>query len=462
MEGCSFQNQLLAVVEVLAKAAVAEMNRRVDEGCAVLRVEVSHSRRDIELLKRKLDLMEAALRRSRTRGRRRVLHPPATDRFPPLVKIVLNKDRADSSWDSPVDSPVDGGTPGQTLQGAEAEPAAAEDHILIKEENAEEEPWRNDVEDKMSDFSEAEQLADFSASPHVPPDGFAEHYDSAGTPTDPDGLAAPAEAFHAFPEEHPGAGHGEAELVVKLETEDKPDENAAPLGAEQFVTEDDEAQMWMSGLCRDAAGPSGCYSGPQFQQVPAVFASQSALLLEDGAGPRAPSAGKSQSVLMTAARVKRRARTFACRRSQPEDGHGALSQINCGDPSSIPSQSASHLTPPPQDSVAPGSAHLYGRPGFGLARRMRTPWRSGLGEKRFCCSFCDKTFMRFSQLKEHLRSHTGEKPFSCAQCGRCFTKQCNLIRHAVVHSGEKPHQCAMCGKCFTQRSSLKSHQKTAH
>ena len=97
------------------------------------------------------------------------------------------------------------------------------------------------------------------------------------------------------------------------------------------------------------------------------------------------------------------------------------------------------------------------------ARMRALSWRSGsVGDKRFCCTYCDKSFVRFCQLEEHLRRHTGEKPFSCLQCGRSFTKQCNLIRHAVVHSGEKPHQCAACGKCFTQRSSLKSHQKTAH
>uniref|UniRef100_A0A672RH96 Si:ch211-155e24.3 n=1 Tax=Sinocyclocheilus grahami TaxID=75366 RepID=A0A672RH96_SINGR len=81
-------------------------------------------------------------------------------------------------------------------------------------------------------------------------------------------------------------------------------------------------------------------------------------------------------------------------------------------------------------------------------------------EKRFSCSYCEKSFSRFSQLKEHLRCHTGEKPFACAQCGRSFTKHCNLTRHAVVHSGEKPYQCGQCGKRFTQRSSLKSHQRT--
>lgn len=71
MEGSSFQSQLLSVMEVLAQAAVAEINRRVDDSCAVLRVELSQSRRDIELLKSKYEEMEAELRRSRRRARRR-------------------------------------------------------------------------------------------------------------------------------------------------------------------------------------------------------------------------------------------------------------------------------------------------------------------------------------------------------------------------------------------------------
>ncbi|CAN9503029.1 unnamed protein product [Ophioblennius macclurei] len=466
MESCSFQSQLLAVVEVLAKAAVAEIDRRVDDSCTVLRLEVSHSRRDIELLKRKCEVMETELRRRKIRARRRVFHPPATDKFPPLDKTVMNKEGPSCDWDSQMES----GTPSDPLQSADVEPAPASDHILIKEESAEEDTWRNDAEDKMSDFSGAEQLPDFPASPHDQGDSFAEHYHSAENPADPESLISPADAFGTFPEQQPNMSQNEAELVVKLETEDKPDENAAPLDSDEFMTEEDEAQMWMSGLCRDADGPSVSYAGPQFEQIPTVFASQSSLLLDNNAGSRVHSGPKSQSVLMSAARVKRRARTFACRRSQPEETLGALSQVNCTDPSSIHQHNAqrgaaSHMSHPDEDLMAPvptGHVYGHGRSTFGLARRMRTPWRSCLGEKRFGCSFCDKSFMRFSQLKEHLRSHTGEKPYSCAQCGRCFTKQCNLIRHAVVHSGEKPYECSLCGKCFTQRSSLKSHQKSAH
>lgn len=468
MESCSFQNQLLSVVEVLAKAAVAEINRRVDDSCAVLRLEVSHSRRDIDLLKRKCEVMEAELRRRKIRARRRVFHPPATDKFPSLVKIVLNKEGRSADWDGHVESD----TPSQPPQCADTEPVPEDDHVLIKEESAEEDAWRNNAEDKMSDLSgaETEQLPDFPVSPHVQADSFEDHYHSAENPTDPESLVSPVDGFDAFPEQQPNMDQNEAELVVKLETEDKPDENAAPLDSDEFVTEDDEAQMWMSNLCRDGGGPSVSYAGPQFEQIPTVFASQSSLVLDNNTGSRFYSGVKSQSVLMSAARAKRRALTFACRRSQPEEGHGALSQVNCTGPSLIPEENmdgdaASHMRHPDQDPMAPiPAAQLYGhiRSSFSLARRMRTPWRSGLGEKRFGCSFCDKSFMRFSQLKEHLRSHTGEKPYSCAECGRSFTKQCNLIRHAVVHSGEKPYECSMCGKCFTQRSSLKSHQKTVH
>lgn len=464
MESLSFQNQLLSVVEVLAKAAVAEINRRVDDSCAVLRLELSHSRRDIDLLKRKCEVLEAEVRRSRIRVRRRVFHPPAADRFPPLVKLVLDKDRHNTEWDGDLDC----GNPGAPPQCSDTEPAPADEHILIKEEGAEEDAWRNDTDDKMSDSSGVEQLPDFPESPRAETDGFVEHYHSTGDPAGAGSLVSPVDGFDAFPEQPSDVGRDDAEPVVKLETDHDADENAAPLETDDFVTEEDEAQMWMSSLCRDAGGPGVSYAGAQFEQDPAAFASQSSLFLEDSAGSRVHSAGRSQSALMSAARAKRRARNFAYRRSQPEEGHGALSQINCVDPSLSPQQDGdgeSSQSHPDDDAMSPEQpAHFYahGRSGFGLARRMRAPWRAGLSEKRFGCSFCDKCFMRFSQLKEHLRSHTGEKPYSCMQCGRSFTKQCNLIRHAVVHSGEKPHECAICGKCFTQRSSLKSHQKTAH
>lgn len=445
-------------MEVLAKAAVAEINRRVDDSCAVLRLEVSQSRRDIDLLKRKSEVMEAELRRTRMRARRKVFYPPAAERFSPVVKIVLNKERHSTGWDAE--------PPNQPQQCADVEPANEAEHMLIKEECAEDDMWKNDSEDKL--ISEAEQPPCFNASQPAQTDSFVEHYHSTENPADAGSLVPPTDGYTAFPEQQT-----EAELVVKHENEEEPDENAAPLdSALKFVTEEGDGQLWSSSLCRDAVEPSFPCAEQQFEPLPSVFPSQSGLHLED-MGPRIPSAGKSQSFMVSAARVKRRARTFGCKRPQPDEGHRALSPINTMDQSLILQQSqhqysdSPHVRNPHEDLTPPNPAASsfcgHSRSSsFGLARRMRAPWRSGLGEKRFSCTYCDKSFMRFSQLKEHLRSHTGEKPFSCLQCGRSFTKQCNLIRHAVVHSGEKPYECSLCGKCFTQRSSLKSHQKTAH
>ncbi|XP_030607462.1 zinc finger protein Xfin [Archocentrus centrarchus] len=467
MESCSFQSQLLSVMEVLAKAAVAEINRCVDESCAVLRLEVSQSRRDIDLLKSKCEVMEAELRRSRMRARRKVFYPPAAARLPPLVKVVLNKGSQSSHWDTPMETQA----PDKPQQCAEdMEPANGADHILIKEECTEEDMWKNDAENRL--ISGAEHQPCFGASKPTQTDSFAEHYHTAEKPTHSESVVSQTESYSAFPKQQLNSNQNETELLVKHEKEEETDENAAPLtSAHTFVIETAEGQLWSSSMSGETGDPSVSYTEQQFEQIPPAFASPTRLHLEDVA-PRIYSVGKLNSV-KSVARVKRRARTIGCKRPQSEEGHNTVCQIGSIDPSFISQQLQHHNrddalhTTNPEDLTGPNPAALFGThrvssSSSSLTRRMRTPWRSGLSEKRFSCTYCDKSFTRFSQLKEHLRSHTGEKPFSCMQCGRSFTKQCNLIRHAVVHSGEKPYECSLCGKCFTQRSSLKSHQKTAH
>lgn len=313
--------------------------------------------------------------------------------------------------------------------------------------------------------SVAEEPARFKDPQSVQTDNYVDHYHSAENSADAGSMVSPADGYDAFPEQQPDTNQGETGIVVKHEKEEEPDENAAPLDSgHRFMSEEGDGQLWSS---REAADSSFSYAGQQFEQIPTVFTPQSSLHFQDVV-PRIHSVGKS--VMVSAARMKRRVRTFGCKRPQPDEGHGALSQINSIDQSSIPQQSQhqcrASAPQPHEDLMVPNPAAStfrgHSRTSFSLVRRMRAPWTPGIGEKRFSCTYCDKSFMRFSQLKEHLRSHTGEKPFSCLQCGRSFTKQCNLIRHAVVHSGEKPYECSLCGKCFTQRSSLKSHQKTAH
>ncbi|XP_028272351.1 zinc finger protein 37-like [Parambassis ranga] len=85
---------------------------------------------------------------------------------------------------------------------------------------------------------------------------------------------------------------------------------------------------------------------------------------------------------------------------------------------------------------------------------------SHTGESPLPCSFCGKSFVNKTTLTIHMRIHTGEKPYACQQCGKRFTQNGSLKIHLRTHSGEKPYTCNQCPASFNNPSNLRRHMIT--
>ena len=74
-----FHSQIASIIEVLANAAVAEICKVVDDGYAVVHLEVSQNQKDNDFLRRKVRLLELQVAKYRAE---RMKGPEGAARFP--------------------------------------------------------------------------------------------------------------------------------------------------------------------------------------------------------------------------------------------------------------------------------------------------------------------------------------------------------------------------------------------
>ncbi|XP_061100337.1 zinc finger and SCAN domain-containing protein 23-like isoform X2 [Conger conger] len=79
--------------------------------------------------------------------------------------------------------------------------------------------------------------------------------------------------------------------------------------------------------------------------------------------------------------------------------------------------------------------------------------------KLFSYPTFEKSFGSFKDNEFQQGTLTEERPFSCMQCGKSFARSHDLKGHQRVHTGEKPFVCTHCGKRFSYHHQLKIHQR---
>ncbi|NWY71378.1 ZN543 protein, partial [Erithacus rubecula] len=81
------------------------------------------------------------------------------------------------------------------------------------------------------------------------------------------------------------------------------------------------------------------------------------------------------------------------------------------------------------------------------------------GKMMYTCNECLETFSNQIFLTVHQRRHSGHHLILCPCCNRSFTWVSDFVRQHWKHMGVRPHQCGICQKTFKRFSHLKEHQR---
>ena len=84
-----------------------------------------------------------------------------------------------------------------------------------------------------------------------------------------------------------------------------------------------------------------------------------------------------------------------------------------------------------------------------------------MGEKRYSCDLCTKSFYKKCGLIEHRMIHF-EPTISCHFCERKFASKRSKNRHERIHTGDKRYSCHICNRGFIQSTPYWIHMEKHH
>ncbi|XP_030002273.1 zinc finger protein 8-like [Sphaeramia orbicularis] len=390
----NLESQLLSIMDVLVKAAVAEISQLFSESSSSLRLHLTQSLKENESLRMRVKVMRSELFSLKLQTR---TNRPASRFLPTRSNTPKPRNRTQAikpSTDQPASVTINTENKTSSPVAEKCSNAASPDVILIKDE------------DDADGCSSVGGQSDFGN--HSAQDGVAKAIESVGVSclTDGDGLRIVS--VH-------GRGQGPLKDNESLFT-------ATELQA--FGSLSPDPSVTHDSLLNFTPGSNETLSGMQ----------------TDGTGTMTNNQVERNHSTQTASPLTNKLRADGA------GGHSSpvkqLSSVFSGPTKPLYCNFCHEHFSSRDDLIAHRAAHTGESPVtcsmcskiFVNKHTLSIHMRIHTGEKPYVCPQCGKRFTQNGGLKIHLRTHSGEKPYTCSACPASFNNPSNLRRHMITHN----------------------------